>query len=236
MIKDTAKIIGVFIYAVLLGSCSPKQTYLANVFDDNLHLMDYHVKGGRISREVYFDKSRKTKQEIVYNYDKFGELQGIDLLGDSSISGLDGELVVKLYKDAIVQKKFLDSLEVNIPLLPINKSELNDISDLLSTAKSIKSTVSGKLRILEVDSIGKKYRFSASSLERFISPSDIVEKYTIKLCKGVVVNEEIVFGSGRLVRNYFWSSSVEFNISIEFRDKDSKTYFTHKKVLIKRDF
>jgi hypothetical protein len=238
MIENTIRNIHLFLYIVLLVSCSTKaskQTYFAQVFDNNEHLMDYHVKSGRIYKEVYFDNARKAKQEIIYDYDEFGELNKVNILGDSSISGMDSDLVVKLFNDAIVQKKYLDNLKVNIPLLPITTSELNDISYLLSTAETIRNTSSGKLRVLAVDTIGKTYRFSTSNLERFISASDIVEKYTIELKDGIVVKEEIVFEGGQLVRTYFWKNLNEFNISIEFRGKKNEQYFAMKKIIINEE-
>src|SRR5262249_26554407 len=154
----------------------------------------------------------KSKQEIIYHYNDSGAPTKVTILGDASISGMDYELATKMYNDAVVQKRLLDSLKINIPLLPVNSSELRDISYLLSTADTIKDSSYGASRFLLVDNIDKAYRFNASDLEGFITTSNIVEKYTISMRDDTIMKEQIVFDEGDLERTYYWTNSKEFNI------------------------
>ena len=223
------------IYLLLIATCSTgsvKQSYVAHVFVDSVHVIDYYVKAGKISKEVFFDQSKKLNEQIQYVYNDSGELSSIDFSGDAAVSGMNKDLALKLYNDAKAQTKILDRLKMNIPLQKINSSELRDITYLLSSTDIMKDTSFDSRRLIIVENIDKAFRFNASDLEGLITSTNVVNKYTVELKDSIVLKEQIFFDEGLLERTYSWNGSKELNIKIECKFNNSEQVTSVKKILI----
>jgi len=219
---------------VSLGCYLPKSDpNIYSLYIDNMHLSDYYIRNNRVEKVVFLDKKNNKTEDMVYQYGSHGELLNVDIKGDNSVSGINVELAIKMFKDATVQKSILANHNISIPLSDINTSELSDISYLLTSVEQIQDTILGSQRIVRLQDINQSFRFSFSYLESFISSTNIVVQYTLFLKNNVVSKEHILFDDGELERIYSWRNDKELSIETKCKYRNGDTSSMVKKIIAK---
>jgi hypothetical protein len=213
--------------------CDLPNTNIFSIYFDDVHLADYFLQNNKVENVIYFDDKSTQKEEIKFHYETSGKLISVDIKGDNSISGINTDLAIKLFKDAIIQKRILDNHNVSVPLPLINTMEIRDISYLINSIDDFKDTLFGSERLIVLNDINQSFRFEFSYLEDFINTSNNISQYLIFLNKdNIVTKEQIFFDEGKLERSYNWINDEDLRIIVKCKYKNGDITSMEKKILI----
>jgi hypothetical protein len=206
---------------ILFSSCSAiSQNIITVHLNDALQGNYFLNRNGLIKRVVYYGHNAGN-DTLVYDYTNKGEIKKVVLHGAGQVIGFNEELEKKNIEDVIFKDSFLRSKGITFPLSFINSSELGDVATIFSVSDKYKIISEQDRKIILFDSLNQRIRFN-SLIEKYISNSNLIEKYKITLDKGLLIMEELFFEDGVLVRKYRYNKKerlVSISYHCTYRDK-----------------
>lgn len=202
-------------------------------YEDKKLTGSYFYDKGILQKEVWYNSSSKGQEQIVkYYYQKDGEYDRLEIIKgqDSSFDEFNN----KLMRDFIVQHRFLESKNIEIPFSEIVSSEVRDLSNVFSVADNYDDfkreiKINGNQKTIKFTDFNKNIRFYPSTITGYIHDNDTIRDYELTLTDNHPSKEIYKTDVGELIKEFFYKDNKLVKLVYRFSNEKKQSRSLEKK-------